>query len=423
MLKLLKKRVVLGWVPISVGLAFFAALGGAWAETGVSPTEILLGQSAAFKGSAAGLGTELWRGAQACFDKVNAEGGVNGRKIRVVALDDGYEGDVTLPNTVTLVTQDKVFALFGYVGTPTLVKALPAIQQFSGDGLFLFSDFTGAQPQREAPNDKFVFNVRASYRQETAALVKNFTKLGLKKIGVFIQDDAYGRSGEDGVVRALKSEGLTLTAETTYQRNVPYETSMVQAMSALKASGTQAVIVVGAYTQCAAFIRDARNAGWDVPIANLSFVGSDQLLKKLQEEGKTSGKDMTAHLVNSQVVPPWTDTNVPLVAEYRAAMDKDNPQLPADLQDAAYKPAQYSFGSLEGYLDAKAFVEILKKTPADLTRASFVRSAESSKSLNVGLGVPLSFSKTNHQASNKVFFTTVENGQWATLKDWKALVK
>lgn len=423
MLKLSKKRVVLGWARMSLGLAFFAVLGGARAETGVTSTEILLGQSAAFKGAAAGLGTELWRGAQACFDKVNAGGGVNGRKIRVVALDDGYEGDVTLPNTVKLVDGEKVFALFGYVGTPTLVKALPAIQQFSGDGLFLFSDFTGAQPQREAPNDKFVFNIRPSYRQETAALVRNFTKLGLKKIGVFIQDDAYGRSGEDGVVRALKSGGLTLTAETTYQRNVPYETSMSQAVAALKASGTQAVIAVGAYTQCAAFIRDARNAGWDVPIANLSFVGSDQLLSKLRAEGKTSGKDMTAHLVNSQVVPPWTDTAVPLVAEYRSAVDADNPQLPADLQDPSYKPAQYSFGALEGYLDAKAFVEILRKTPADLTRASFKKAAESSKTLNVGLGAPLSFSKTNHQASNRVFFTTVENGQWVTLKDWKGLLK
>ncbi len=410
------------WKSI-LGIITFLALGlSARAETGVTADEIVLGQSAAFKGPAAGLGTEVWRGAQACFDKVNAEGGVNGRKIRVAALDDGYEGDVTLPNTVKLVTQEKVFGLFDYVGTPTLVKALPAIQQFSGDGLFLFSAFSGAQPQREAPNDKFVFNIRASYRQETAALVKNLTKLGLKKIGVFIQDDAYGRSGEDGVVRALKSEGLTLTAETTYQRNVPYETSMAPAMGALKASGCQAVIAVGAYTQCAAFIRDARNAGWDVPIANLSFVGADQLLKKLGEEGKTSGKDMTAHLVNSQVVPPWTDTSVPLVAEYREAVDKDNPQLPAELQDPNYKPAQYSFGALEGYLDAKAFVEILKKTPANLTRASFIKAAESSKSLNVG-GVPLSFSKSNHQASNKVFFTTVENGQWTSLKDWKGLVK
>ena len=413
------------WKPKVLGAAAFFLLASlACAETGVTPEEIVLGQSAAFKGPAAGLGTELWRGAQACFDQVNAAGGVGGRKIRVVILDDGYEGDVALPNTVRLGTQEKVFALFGYVGTPTLLKALPAIQQFySADGLFLFSCYTGAEPQRQAPNDKFVFNIRASYRQETAALVKHFTKMGLKKIGVFIQDDAYGRAGEDGVNRALKAQGLAITAETTYQRNVPYSTSMAQAVQALQASGAQAVIAVGAYNQCAAFIRDARNAGWNAPIANLSFVGADQLLSKLEEEQKASGKDMTSHLVNTQVVPPWTDDSIPLVKEYREAVDLYKPQLPADFQDPNYQPAHYSFGALEGFLNAKAFVEILKKTPANLTRRAYIKAIEGSKALKVGLEAPLSFSKTNHQASNEVYFTTVEKDGWVTLKDWSGLAK
>jgi branched-chain amino acid transport system substrate-binding protein len=395
----------------------------AWAETGVTDSEILLGQSAAFKGAAAGLGTELWRGAQAYFDKVNAAGGVNGRKIRVVSMDDGYEGDVTLPNTIKLVTQDNVFALFGYVGTPTLVKALPAIQNYSDQGLFLFSDFTGAQPQREPPHNKYVFNVRASYRQETAALVRNFGKLGLHKIGIFIQNDAYGRSGEDGVTRALKEKGLAIVAETTYERNVPYETDMDKQVADLKAAGADAVIAVGAYNQCAAFIRDARKSGWDVPIANLSFVGADKLLTQLTMEEKTSGKAMTTHLVNSQVVPCWTDTSNALVAEYRAAMDQDNPQLPPDLQDPGYKPFQYSFGALEGYLDAKMFVAILKKAPAKLTRKSFLKAAESTKGLDLGMGTKLSFSPANHQASSQVFFTTVKDGQWAPLTSWASLTK
>ncbi len=391
------------WVS---GMIFVLITGwslSARAETGVTDSEILLGQSAAFKGAAAGLGTELWRGAQAYFDKVNAAGGVNGRKIRVVSMDDGYEGDVTLPNTVKLITQDNVFALFGYVGTPTLVKALPAIQNYSDQGLFLFSNFTGAQPQREPPHNKYVFNVRASYRQETAALVKNFEKLGLNKIGIFIQNDAYGRSGEDGVARALKEKGLAIVAETTYERNVPYETDMDKQVADLKAAGADAVICVGAYNQCAAFIRDVRKAGWDVPIANLSFVGANQLLLKLVEEEKASGKTMTAHLVNSQVVPCWTDTSNALVAEYRADMDQDNPQLPPELQDPGYKPFPYSFGALEGYLNAKIFVAILKKTPAKLTRKSFIKAAESTKGLDLGMGSKLSFSPANHQASSQVF--------------------
>ncbi len=400
---------------ISLGLLFPLA---ARAENGVTPTEILLGQSAAFKGPAAGLGTELWRGAQAYFEKTNSEGGVNGHQIRVTSLDDGYEGDTTLANTTRLITEDKVFALFGYVGTPTLVKALPALKEHESEGIFLFSDFTGAQPQREAPYDKLVFNVRASYRQETAAIVKNFVKLGLTKIGTFIQNDAYGKSGADGINRALKAKGMTIVAETTYERNVPYITRMDQQVSALKAAGAQAVIAVGAYNQCAAFIRDARGADWNVPIANLSFVGADQLLSKLVVEEKVSGKKLTAHLVNSQVVPSWYDTSNPLVQEYSAMMDLYDPKLPADLQDPNYKPAKYSFGSLEGYLNAKLFVAILKKTPVDLTRDSFVKAAESMKGQEMGTGGPLSFSATNHQASNQVFFTTVQNGQWVPLKDW-----
>jgi branched-chain amino acid transport system substrate-binding protein len=409
------------WVAVAV--LVLAGVCPAWADNGVSDNEILLGQSAAFKGPAAGLGTEVWRGAQAYFDKVNAAGGVNGRKIRVVCLDDGYEGDVTLPNTVRLINQEKVFALFGYVGTPTLVQALPAIQNYADQGLFLFSDFTGAQPQREAPHNKYVFNVRASYRQETAALVKNFTQQGLKKIGLFIQNDAYGRSGADGVERALKEKGLEVAAESNYERNVPYATSMDKQVSELKTAGADAVIAVGAYAQCAAFIRDARKGGWDIPIANLSFVGANQLLEQLLAEEKSSGKTLTDRLVNSQVVPCWTDTSNALVAEYRQAMDQDDPKLPADLQDPVYKPFPYSFGALEGFLDAKMFVAILRKTPANLTRKAFIKAAESSKALDMGMGAKLSFSRANHQASNQVFFTTVKDGQWAPLADWSGLVK
>jgi branched-chain amino acid transport system substrate-binding protein len=399
--------VVLGGLPMAV-----------MAEDGVTDSEVLLGQSAAFKGGAAGLGTELWDGAQAYFDRVNAAGGVNGRKIRVVSLDDGYEGDVTLPNTIRLINTEKVFALFGYVGTPTLVKALPAIQRYSSDGIFLFSDFTGAQPQREAPHNKYVFNVRASYREETARLVKLFVeKMGYKKIGLFIQDDAYGRSGSDGVTRALAANGLNPVVETTYQRNTPYETSMADQVKALQTAGVEAVIAVGAYNPCAAFIRDARKAGWNVPIADVSFVGADALLAKLKVEGASSGSDLTSHLVNSQVVPCWTDLSVPLVQEYRKAMDATTTALPAELKDASYQPAKYSFGSLEGYLNAKLFTAILARAPKKLTRKSFVKAAEAGSPLDAGLAAKAIFTAARHQALNEVFLTVVKDNAWVPLKD------
>lgn len=399
-------------------MAVILLAGALRAETGVTASEVLVGQSAAFQGPAAALGTELWRGAQACFDRVNKDGGVNGRRIKVLAVDDSYEGNKTLPNTLKLINESKVFALFDYVGTPTLVQALPAIQRYRGDGVFLFGAFSGAQPQREEPFKDSVFNIRASYRQETAALVDAFVKdLGLNKIGVFIQGDPYGRSGLDGVQRALKAHGLAVAAETTYQRNVPYETSMTEQVKLLQAAGVQAVVAVGAYTQCAAFIRDARAAGYKGWIANLSFVGPDALLGLLKQEGAKGGSDLTANLVNTQVVPAWSDASVGVVRDYLAAMDASKPQLPSDLADASYKPVDRGFGSLEGYINARMFVEVLKAVPGELTRAKFYAAATKVQA-DLG-GFKLHFDPETHQASNKVFFTRVQGGAWVPVKSLK----
>jgi branched-chain amino acid transport system substrate-binding protein len=389
------------------------------AEDGVTPTEILLGQSAPFSGAAAGLGTEFWRGAEACFSQVNSAGGVQGRKIDVLAVDDAYNPAVTLPNTLKFVNDSKVFALFDYVGTPTLVAALPAIRRYQPQGLFLFGAFTGAQPQRESPGKEVVFNIRASYRQETAALVGALAGQGIKKIGVFAQNDPYGSSGLDGVKRALAAHQLGLAGEATFERGVPYSTSMAEQVKLLQAAGAEAVIAVGAYTQCAAFVRDARAAGFKGWIANLSFVGADPLLRLLGDESAKSGADLTSRLLNSQVVPAWSDSSVGVVAAYRAAMDQAAPALPSGLGDGSYKPLTYSFASLEGYIDARFFVEILKATPKALTRAAFSREAMRVKA-DLG-GFKLAFNPEDRQASNKVFFTVVRGGQWASVPNLKGL--
>ena len=389
------------------------------AETiGVTDTEIKLGQSAAFKGTSAALGSELWRGAQTYFEYINDQGGVQGRKIRVVSLNDGYEGDSTLLNTIDLITRKNVFALFGYVGTPTIVKALPVIQKFSDQKIFLFSNFTGAQPQRELPHSKYVFNIRSSYRQETRGLVNNFVKNGFSKIGVFIQNDAYGRSGADGVQRALKKHGLRVLAESTYERGTPFSKSMAQRVDVLQEAGVDAVISIGSYAACAAFIRDARRAGFHGPIANVSFVGSDQLLQLLLQEENRTHKKLTTNLVNSQVVPPWTDTSIPLVKMYQTLMDKYQLHVPDHLKDSHYVPSKYSFVSLEGFLNAKVFVEILKRSPRDLTRENFVETLENTHDLDVGLKHNISFSENRHQALDKVFFTTIQDSQYVTLQKW-----
>lgn len=384
------------------------------AELGVTDKEILLGQSAAFSGPAKALGTELWRGAQAAFSEVNAAGGVHGRQIRVVAYDDGYDGVAAQANTAKLIDGDTVFALFGYVGTPTLVAALPTILKAQPSGLFLFSNFTGAHVQREDPFKPVVFNVRASYRQETQALVNAFVdELGYKRIGVFYQNDPYGQSGLDGVRRALESKKLFLSSVASYERNLPYSTSMAGQVKVLKAAKLDAIIMVGAYTQCAAFVRDVRAAGYEGWLANLSFVGPDALLRQLKKEGGT----LTNRLVNSQVVPNWADSSIPLVAEYGAAMDKFKPHLPAGLADPGYEEQKRSFMSFEGYINARYFARLAKAAGKDLTRAGFTKAALTTPvDLN---GFKLSLDAAKRQASNKVFFTVVKDGAWATVSSLK----
>ena len=177
------------------------------ALSGVTDKEITLGMSAAFSGSSRGLGIELYRGASAYFQHVNSQGGIGGRRISIKTYDDGYQPDPSVKNTMTLMQEDNVFLLFGYVGTPTVTRVLPMLKKFQDRNVFLFFPFTGAQPQREPPYGDFALNLRASYRQETAGLVDNFVGIGRKRIAVFYQADAYGRSGWAGVRTALARHG------------------------------------------------------------------------------------------------------------------------------------------------------------------------------------------------------------------------
>ena len=241
-----------------------------------------------------------------------------------------------------------MFFLSNYVGTPTLTRALPVIKRYSDQQVVLVGNFTGAQPQREAPYVEHVFNVRASYRQEMAALVERFWQMGARTFGVYSQADAYGRSGTDGVARALAARGARVAAETTYQRGAKFEDDMAPAVNALRRAGVDAVLCTGAYQGCGAFVRTARDLGWTVPISNVSFVGSDAMLRLLIQHGKTTGRDYTRALVNSQVVPSYDDVSLPGVVEYRGLMDRYNPALPAALRDDKYVPQRYSFISLGG---------------------------------------------------------------------------
>jgi len=390
---------------------------------GVSARDIKIGMSAAFKGSAAGLGIELYRGAMAYYSEINQRGGVHGRAISVVALDDGYEPTPCIKNTIDLVEREQVFFLSNYVGTPTLTRALPVIKRYADRQVLLVGNFTGAQPQREEPYLDQVFNIRASYRQEMMALVERFWQAGVRKFGVYYQIDAYGRSGTDGVARGLAQRGARITAEATYVRGARFEDDMTLAVQALRQAGVEAVLCTGAYQGCGAFIRTARDHGWTVPISNVSFVGSEAMLSLLLRQGQASGRDYTKALVNSQVVPSYDDVSLPGVVEYRALMERHNPQVPDALRDSRQALEVLSFRSLEGFINARVIVEGLRRAGPNPTRTSFRQALESLKNFDLGIGAPLTFGPERHQGLDSVYFTRVVNGRWAPITDWAAAVK
>jgi branched-chain amino acid transport system substrate-binding protein len=378
-----------------------------------------IGMSAAFKGATGGLGIELYRGSMAYIQHINDTGGINGRLIRIVAYDDGYNPTPAINNTIRLIDQDNVFLLYGYVGTPTVTRMLPILKSNSESNVFLFFPFTGAQPHRQAPYEEYVFNLRASYNQETAGLVHNFVRIGRKKIAVFYQADAYGRSGWNGVRTTLAKYGYKIAGEATYRRGTNFTDSLAQQVKILKNSGADAVISIGAYAACAAFIRDARDAGWDVPIANVSFVGSEFLINLLIEAGRSKGRDYTADLINSQVVPSYEDTSLSAVRQYRELMDRHAQLPPQYLMEPGYKPLRYSFVGFEGFLDAKLLVEILRKMGPNLDKRRIKDVVEGIRTLDIGIDSPVSFGPNRHQGLDRVYYTTYSGGRFVPIKDWR----
>lgn len=383
-----------------------------------NPNEIEIGMSAAFKGATGGLGIELYRGSMSYIEHVNSRGGIHGRKINIKAYDDGYNPIPAIENTIRLIEKDNIFLLFDYVGTPTVTRVLPILKSYSNRDIYLFFPFTGAQPHRQSPYDAFVFNLRSSHHQETEALVDHLVSIGRKRIAVFYQAGAYGRSGWNGVRMTLAKYGLKIAAEATYRRGTKYSESLRRQVEILMKSNADAVISIGAYAACAAFIRDARDAGWNVPIANVSFVGSEFLINLLLNTGRENKRDYTFNLIDSQVVPSYEDTTLPAVRQYREYMDKYNPMPPQGLTETGYRPLRYSFVSFEGFLNAKLLVEILKRMGRNPGKSDIRESVEKIRNLDIGIDEKVSFGPGKHQGLNKVYFTTCENGRFVPVRDW-----
>ena len=354
---------------------------GSKAETGVAEQEIVVGQFAALSGPAAQLGQRLNAGIQAYFKAVNAQGGVNGRTLRLLTRDDGYEPDRAVAAVKGLIEQDQVFALVGSVGTPTGLAAMPV---FTAAKVPMVGMFTGAQGLRE-PFNRYVFHVRASYFDETERIVQHLTTLGIKKIAVFYQNDAYGKAGLEGVTRALAKRQMKPAAAASFERNT---VDVAGALNAILAEQPEAVVQIGAYKACAEFIKQARAKGYGGQFFNVSFVGAKALADELGPVGMG--------VVISQVVPfPYTPSSA-VVREYQQRMKEAGDQ-------------EYDFSSMEGFLIGRVFVEGLRRAGRNLTRDSFIAGLETMKDVNLG-GFEVSYSAKDHSGSKYTDLTIIGTG-------------
>ncbi len=363
---------------LCVGLATTIGYAGLFTYQGdPSPTEIKIGLSSAQSGRLSFIGTSVLTGSQAYISQVNAKGGVNGRKITLVSYDDSYEPLLAVNNTEKLINSDGVFALLGYVGTPTCRSVLLPL---AISKMKLVGAFTGAGILRD--KNAGIYNVRATYDEEAAKLVDHLVNdLGAKRIAIFRQGDSYGDAGKKAALAALASKSLQPVADASYVRN---SVDVQDALNAIVPQKPDAVIMIGAYKACAAFILGAKALGLNATYCNVSFVGTEPLIKFL--DGKVDS------VYVSQVVPSPTDPSIQLVKDYQA-----------DMQAAGHN--SFDYASLEGYVDARVLVEGLRKAGPTLTQDSFTAAMDS---LQIDLGgFTVSYSPEDHKGSHVVFLTRI----------------
>jgi branched-chain amino acid transport system substrate-binding protein len=353
----------------------------ATAEDGVTADAVLFGQSAPLQGPASALGQGMRRGILAAFNSANRAGGIHGRTLKLISRDDAYEPDRSILQTTKLIQDDKVFALIGAVGTPTSKAAQPIA---TAANVPFIGPFTGAGFLRD-PKLTNVINVRASYDAETEAWIKHLTEdLKIKKIAIFYQDDAFGRAGLDGVKAAMAKRGMELAGEATYERNT---VAVKTALITLKHAEPEAVVMVGAYTPCAEFIKLARKISFNPVFVNISFVGASALAKELGPDGQG--------VIVSQVVPfPW-DTSLPVVADYQTALKAEDPQAQAD------------FVSLEGYLVGRLATAALEKTGPDPSREGLLATIKAAGTFAIG-GLVMNFGPDKNDGLDEVFMTVIQ---------------
>jgi branched-chain amino acid transport system substrate-binding protein len=369
-------------------------------SNGVTDTEILIGSSLALSGHAGYLGTQTLRGALAYINRVNESGGIYGRTIKIIAKDDGYDPPRCLVNTQHLIVEENVFALFCYVGTPTTVKILPLVEEAK---VPLVGMFTGANALRE-PFKRYVINVRPSYYEETDAAVRHIVEeMGLRRIAIFYQYDAYGFDGLTGTELALKKYGLEPVARGTYLRGT---LDVEEGLRRISEADPEAVFMIGTYDPCAKFIKLSKGLGENPLFYLVSFVGAEELARLL-------GPDNERGVIMSQVVPPPEHSpsgeRIEIAESYTRDLRK---YFPDDIPN---------FVGFEAYINAMVLVEGLRRAGSELDRDNFIRAVESINGLSLGPDYALTFSPTDHQGLQRVFLTKLAKGKFMLITNWEEI--
>jgi len=366
-------------------IAAWTLAGSAFAQSpGVSATAVLLGQSAPLSGVNAELGNDIRNGALAYFRKVNEAGGVHGRKIELVTLDDANQVARSEANTRELVEQKHVFALLGYASATLSRPALPTVEKH---GVPFLAPLTGADPMRVF--HKYVYNMRASYADELEKIVEHYTTFGTRRFAVVYYDDPVGKENVTAVERALNKRSLKPVSFAAFKDRA--KPDIEGGLAEVRKGDPEVVIFTTLYKASADFIKAAREAGVSAQMVSNSFPGASALAHELGKEG--------AGVAIAQVVPPPTKRSVAVVREYQEAIEK---QLGRK---------EYSFTSLESFIDAKIAVEALKRAGPQPTREAFMRALDGMNNYDAG-GYLVSFSPANHNGSNFVELTVIG----ATLK-------
>lgn len=356
------------------------------------PTEIVLGMSTVLTGIAADLGKDMQRGILAGLERANRKGGLNGGKLRLISLDDGCIPARTGPNIRQLIAKDKVLAIIGNVGTPSAIVAVPIVNE---EKTLLFAAFAGGSVLRDVPPDRYIINFRPGFAEEAGTIIDalvNISGLKPEEIGFFTQRDS---SAFSLGMPALRRHGLkdpSTILHLIYERQtLAVEGAVADLLTAVKPP--RAVMVYGEYTACAKFVRLCRASDLNPVFVSGSSNGSSSFAKAL---GNTD-----ARVIGTQVVPDPSDDALPIVGDYRADLHAADPSASA------------GFGDLEGYIAARIFTLALEKIKEQPTRESIIDALERLGQFDIGLGEPLYLSRTEHQASHRVWLTHFENGRFA----------